>query len=144
MVANFPTQHGSGRLSYTREKYRFSRLYFEWVNRICFLTNQQLFSTFNIIDFKWVIKSYIISGFPLAIAQVAGPNLAPRLRKHWTAPGFLQLIARSKGLIPLMSICSMLAPFSSKRLTYFKIDIELKHFYKPKLIRDYFFCLNDY
>ena len=84
---------------------------------------------FDDVILEWsLIKSYIISGFPLAIAQVAGPNLAPRLRKHWTAPGFLQLIARSKGLIPLMSICSMLAPFSSKRLTFFKKETELKYF----------------
>ena len=51
------------------------------------------------------------------MAQVAGPNLAPFLRKQVTVLECPLAIARSSGLTPSISTCSKLAPFSSNSCT---------------------------
>ncbi|CAH2009760.1 unnamed protein product, partial [Acanthoscelides obtectus] len=68
-------------------------------------------------DFIVKISAYMISGFPFATAQVAGPNLAPFFKKHLTTFAFLQPTALSKGLTPFASTCSTAAPVSIKNCT---------------------------
>ena len=62
-------------------------------------------------------KVIMISGFPAAIAQVAGPSLAPFFRKHITTGTFRHPMARSSGLMPMLSTCSIWAPRSRSSCT---------------------------